>query len=432
MNIINPDVYDQAEWRLDTNNSEAEVVREWTGRDEDGSLRTFALVAGTTRAEAFVQDINDQPVTLKVDLGWEEDEGHFRLTGCRSATPADVYVPDEDSFHTHLQNPVPPGEEESVLDERDSFNALVDFGVVCENVLDDIPSEDIVAAGEANLYQAVTRQAAPNELQPGAIITDLEGYDLGEDGAVVLDLSDETAELIRRDTKEILTVDLDEYEFQAEEPVHGEGLPHSWYDPDALDSPELHNIRWLPTRWGPRDPNYPSTLTDVSWRPVPYWRRWQNRYHSTQENQPVSYKNMIYRRRYAATPLPDMDPVPHVEPRGQHVQTEYGLPRRMKLERWQEDKDHALDTDTLMRLASEFWSQYRKKRYTLMPEVGSRESLELRDWGLMFKERLELRRAEMELLYDFMIDTDLVPPNEKDLFVDLLDTFQVYFTNHLK
>lgn len=133
-------------------------------------------------------------------------------------------------------------------------------------------------------------------MKPGTIITDIEGLDLGPEGAVVVQLSGDEVELARLDTKEFLTVQLDELDYHAEEAPSGEGFTPSGYDESALDSPELHTIRNQPNWWGPRDPNNPSPLTDVSYRPEPIWRRQQHRHYSTQEDIRMTYSKRPQRR----------------------------------------------------------------------------------------------------------------------------------------
>lgn len=501
-------------------------------------------------------------------------------------------------------------------------------------------------------------------LPVGTLLTDVEGIDLGPEGAMVVEVKGDEAKLVDLSTDEVITVDLSEFDFVAEEEMEPEGITPSGYDEDALNSSELHEIRWLPTYWGPRDPNNPSSITDVSWRPEPYWRRFTNRYYNVDEEQRMTYKKRPMRRtakdyswvtqemfdralvgvvedqkrtllsvpgvwevaseelnnealdmggdfedavqellsdmsadeilalpgmyealseefnnyvledleggrrasartaevleqgnyvtleqlpngdlkmiatdelreefgdfnlaeggwdyysvmhsllediqansewswvepaaigamtdapiitdgmdwgndvdglfapypdaniwwypnymvrdfiedlvrdgetvfklepaeepRQAAArshrtaePLPSMDPVPHREQQPKQYHQDYGLPRRMRLERWEEPKDAELDTEALIALTIDFWQKYREKRITYMPNMGNRESMELKDWGLMYMGKAGLERDEMMLLYRFMVDTDIIPISEMHEFEDVLDTFMV-------
>ena len=244
-------------------------------------------------------------------------------------------------------------------------------------------------------------------LEEGTIITDLEGIDLGPDGAVVLEVNGDQVELVRLDTHEFLSVDTNEVDFAADEPDKGEGTNPYLYDPDAMDSPEIDNIRWLPTYWGPRDPNNPSSLTDVSWRPTQYWRRRQQIHGDTQM------------RNRQANLYPSMETVPHKEQLPQQYHQDYGLPRRMQVDRWEGEGK----LEDLIALATEFWQGYREKRHTNIPQRGDRQSMEVYQWGIVFMERLGLERKEMNELYQFMVDTDVIPKSEYDEFTDALDVF---------
>lgn len=269
-------------------------------------------------------------------------------------------------------------------------------------------------------------------LQPGTILNDVEGHDLGE-GAVVVRDDNGNVKAVRIDNLEILEIDLGDAAYDARQAPEKEEIGPWGYDPDALDSPALHTIRNLPTYWGPRDPNSPSNLTDVSWRPEPYWRRMVHRYYSKQGKQTMSYRKRPQLRRgqpRRADPLPTMDPAPQVQPPTRQVQLDYGLPARMRLHQWEGEDDQALDDDTLVELTLEFWKQYRDKR-TALTGHGSRDSLDLADWGLMFQRRMGLAEPEMRLLYRFMVGTALVPDGERRAYEDLLDTFQVTYFDQL-
>lgn len=132
------------------------------------------------------------------------------------------------------------------------------------------------------------------------------------------------------------------------------------------------------------------------------------------------------RRRRRAEPLPTMDPLPHEEDLPERLQTDYGLPRRMQLQNWEEQDDHAFDTETLIDLVVNFWKGYRLKRTEHLPEVGSHKSLDLVDWILIFEKRHDMDYDEMLLLLDFMVATDLIPEFERERFVDMLDAYAVH------
>ncbi len=262
-------------------------------------------------------------------------------------------------------------------------------------------------------------------MKPGTIITDVEGLDLGPEGAVVVQLDGDEVELARLDTKEFITVQLDALDdYHAEEAPEGTGFTQWGFDEDAMESPDLHTIRNLPDWWGPRDPNSPSSLTDVSYRPEPTWRRQQHRHYSTEDRGTQEDIRMTYRprrHRRTADPIPWMDPVPRSTVPQQQLQRDYGLPRRMELHRWEESKDDAFDTEVLVAHTVDFWKQYREQRYGIHYAAGSTRNLSLDAWGRRYMHRAGLQRSEMDLLYRFMVATTLIPTAEYHRFQDLLD-----------
>jgi len=266
-------------------------------------------------------------------------------------------------------------------------------------------------------------------MKPGTIVTDIEGYDLGDEGAVVIDATDGVVRLVRLDNEKTIEVDLNQLDFAAEQPVKPED-PGEWgYDEEAMDSPELHTIRWLPKWWGPRDPNAPSSLTDVMYRPEPYWNRQVHRHYSVdhQEKQ-MKRRNKRSRRhvRRTAEPVYWMEPTPHRQDDGTHVQRDWGLPRRMRVDLWEEQKDDLMDTEALVAHVVDFWQGYRTKQRSYMSELGDRRNTDVNEWGLMYMHRAGMERPEMDLLYRFMVATTLIPENTYRQFQDILDTYYVY------
>jgi hypothetical protein len=261
----------------------------------------------------------------------------------------------------------------------------------------------------------------------GHIITELEGYDLGPEGAVVLKTRGDTAELIRLDTKEVFTVDISKLDYNSEEPSAEPAIEGGWYDEDAMeDNPALHDIRTLPTYWGPRDTNMPSTLTDVTWRPENLQRRWQQRRYNFAPSlrDDDNYQGSIMKRRAL---YPALDPAPSVPQGNKNNQyhRDFRVPNRVNLQKWVED-DATLPVETLLELTAAFWQGYWEKRETYMPEHGNRKNLNMEDWGLMFQQRMDLSRKEMMCLYHFMVETDVIPASEAKQFEDLYDTFYVH------
>lgn len=132
--------------------------------------------------------------------------------------------------------------------------------------------------------------------QKGDVITDLEGYDFGDEGAVVVKVRGDDVDLVRVDNNETFTVSLDELEFSAEDHEPSPEIESSWYDKQTYEQgPKVEDIRTLPDYWLPRDPNMPSTMTDVTWRPENRYRRWQQRYYSVEERSIPNQRRILYR-----------------------------------------------------------------------------------------------------------------------------------------
>lgn len=410
--IVNVDDYLTTSWELIPEKSESDFFeRSPSGSGADPRSEPAGL-EGKTRAETRIKSIEGKPVVLAVDFHWIYDENGFDITDKTTPTK-NVFILDQDEIQMYQMG------EYDVLENRSFEEAVREKGgTVEDDVLGVYTDNDLMGAAE---YTASIHASTPS-LQPGHIVTDIEGLDLGKDGAAVVSVDGDKLKLVRLDTEELVTVDLGKADLHAHEPAEPEGIGNSQYDEDAIDSPELHNIRSLPTYWGPRDPNNPSTLTDVSWRPEPYWRRRQHRYYHFEEPDKMHTR----RPERRATPLPTMDPLPHQEELDQPIQTDYGLPRRMQLQKWEETDDHELDKQTLIDLVANFWKGYRQKRTEHLPEIGSHKSLDLVDWALIFQKRHDMDYDEMVLLLDFMATTELIPAAEKDRFIDMFDAYAVH------
>jgi len=126
------------------------------------------------------------------------------------------------------------------------------------------------------------------ELSPGMVITGMEGVDFNDGASVVLQTfpvegGEEGASVYlmlyspEPDLLQNFTLPEDA-RFMGHPGDEATGLmptvdnakefTPTVYDPSALDSSELHPIRILPDSFLPRNPNYPSSITDTVWRPT--------------------------------------------------------------------------------------------------------------------------------------------------------------------
>lgn len=424
MKQIDIDLFQQTPWRVQrTDVTEQEHEESLTPHlrpnDPRYDVRLYGLLEGTTQLTKTVPTIGGGDVTLTIEADWTEtpQQDDLELLGLRALPGEPVeYAAHEGPWDEFLQDPGLA---------RDEWQEIVHGSRYY---------------GFPGSYDEIVEPASPSRsaavgVPIGTIVMDVEGHDLGDEGAVVVEVEGDRADLLRLDTEELLKdVQLQPDQYHAEEPTEDTGIEPWGYDESALDhNPDQHSIRNLPLWWGPRDPNNPSSLTDVSWRPEPYHRRMLNRYYDLERKQTVTYKRAprFHRGdRRTAEPLHRMDPVPQpmgaTMPRDRRMQTDYGLPRRMRVHLWRPGPDDAFDTEALVAHTLDFWQQYRTKRYTYMSEVGDRKSMDLRDWALMYQADQGMERPEMDLLMRFMVATALVPRDEYHEWRDVLDTYQVH------
>lgn len=274
------------------------------------------------------------------------------------------------------------------------------------------------------------------QLQPGDVLTDLEGYDVGS-GAVVMSVQSDpqrhscAVELFLLDSQETLSVDLGDRAFSLAPEVVDEISQYS-YDVMRLDSPELErDIRTLPKQFGPQDPNGPSTLTDVTWRPTDYWNRYQNRYWYSQRrrNQPMreyTIEGQLYRET-----LDPAQPVqrPAASPRSAKALSPHWPMPRLHLERWADGDDK--ERDLLRDLAVDFYRGYAGYRTSFMSERGTRDNLTVADYGLIYRRHVGMSDAEMMRLFGFMESTGLIKHGQGALYRDLVNSYEVHRRNRI-
>jgi len=227
-------------------------------------------------------------------------------------------------------------------------------------------------------------------MKVGDRIKELGGIDFGS-GAVVESIDNDIIYL-KLDSGERIKVDMSDFGASVSD---DDIIPdNSFYDSDALHSPELHNIRSLPLWWGPRDPNMPSSITRVIWQPINYINRnWQRRWGMNK----TAYSNIRV------------------------------LPRRMRIDKWVEEKDHPLNTEDLIALTETLWEEYKDKQNTYLPERGKAGSLPLYLFAIAFMRRHNLSPEELLLLFEFMVATGLILYTEYQYVLDTIDGALAYY-----
>jgi len=253
-------------------------------------------------------------------------------------------------------------------------------------------------------------------LEPGTVVTGVEGVDLGEAGVVVkkMKLKGRDGEDAGQvyvvlynpdsDTLRQLTVPEDS-KFMGHDGVGATDMMPTVYDPQALDSPELHPIRILPNTYLPQNPNYPSSITDTVWRPtirqtpIRYYKvreagGFQRRpdYKDPQEWPPTSTVNY---------PTPDT-----VNPPGKQRTRKRGKDAY-------DPHDQTPDMDEKVNqkmedLAMKFWGDYQRYREQKIPGKGSTLDIHIEDFADVFQGRTEMSDDDMLNLFNYLVQIGMM------------------------
>jgi hypothetical protein len=265
-------------------------------------------------------------------------------------------------------------------------------------------------------------RCAAQNLNPGAVIRDLEGLDLGGEDAVVMktepmgDMVQVTLYLPTHDTIKVVKVPSGAKTVAREPDV---GVVPTVYDPERLNSPELHNIRTLPDSYLRPDPNYPSSLRDI-WRPtmrvtpVRFYNYREAGFPFKPENDPAEERHWPP-QDYTNYPTPDTvrhEPTDQPEPI-------FGI----QLYSWDPERRHPgheecfelaiNDNKKLQKLAEEFWKAYQaSQQYDvhLRPDVH--------DFADGFAAQNEMDEHEIADLIAYMAAKGIFQKTTVDQFLD--------------
>jgi hypothetical protein len=276
----------------------------------------------------------------------------------------------------------------------------------------------------ASLVEGV--RCAAQGLNPGAVIRDLEGVDLAGEDAVVMktepmgDSVQVTLYLPEHDTIKIVKVPSSSKTVSREPDV---GVVPTVYDPERLNSPELHNIRTLPDSYLRPDPNYPSSLRDI-WRPtmrvtpVRFYNYRDAGFPFKPENDPDEERHWPP-QDYTNYPTPDTvrhEPTDQSPPIFGIQLYEYDPERRHP------DHEHCIelainDDKKLKELSEQFWKQYQAAQphdVHLRPDVH--------DFAMGFAEQESMDEDEIVDLVAYMAAKGILQRSTVDQFLDHLWT----------
>jgi len=263
------------------------------------------------------------------------------------------------------------------------------------------------------------------DLQPGTVLTGMEGVDLDEAGVVLKKLTmkgpdgEEAGQVYvllynpDSDTMRQLTVPGDS-KFMGHDGPGATGVMPTVYDPQALDSSELHPIRLLPNTYLPQNPNYPSSITDTVWRPT--IRQTPIRYYETeeafQEPQKKEAGGFLRRPDYhdpqewpptstVNYPTPDTVNPPEKQrtrKRGKDAYDPYDQTP---------DMDETVDKK-MEELAMKFWGDYQHYREQKIPGKGNTLDIDIEDFADVFQGRSELSDDEMAQLFNYFVQIGMM------------------------
>ncbi len=265
-------------------------------------------------------------------------------------------------------------------------------------------------------------------IHPGVVVTGIEGSDLqdgaavvlqdmkvegpeGEDNRVFLVLYSPDKDLMKR-----LTIPEDA-KFMGHDGEDATGYTPTVYDPMRLDSTELHPIRILPNSYLPKNPNYPSSITDTVWRPTV--RQTPVRFYQTKEaggfeRAPDDNANRWPPTPHVNFPTPDtVNPPEDSKPqkRGQQAFDPADQPLDIP----------PMDDEKMEALAMEFWAAYQKKREEKLPGHGSTLDLDILDFADIFQARKEMKDEQMLHLFNYMVQIGMFQPSMVEIYVNHQD-----------
>lgn len=245
-------------------------------------------------------------------------------------------------------------------------------------------------------------------LQPGLVVQELEGVDLGDQPAVVLDVvyEDDTAvvDLYLVDSKQTKTVRLpSDSAFNAYEYGLPTGVQEKPYDEMRIHE-DIEPIHRPPDSYFPyMDPNHPSSITDTLWRPTlrrsPVYRYYEMRKDKKAE--------MVQEPRGYNIPKPDVF-VPKIDDEGKPL-----VPLYPDLIGYDIDPYEA---SALAEMAQAFYESYQHIRTNIAPQhvVPLHSNMEVAEYSIIFASENGLSNREMAVLWEYMCAIGMFPHSEHD------------------
>lgn len=256
-----------------------------------------------------------------------------------------------------------------------------------------------------------------SQLGPGTVLTGLEDADLGEAGVVLRamklkgkdgeDLGQVYVLLYNPDSDTLRQLTLPGgSKFMGHDGGEALGVQPTVYDPDALNSPEIHPIRLLPNTYLPKNPNYPSSITDTVWRPT--IRQTPIRYYQTRKEAGGFVRRPDYHdpQKWPPTstvnyPTPDTVNPPdrqRTRKRGKEAYDPYEQTPNM---------DEKLNQD-MEELAMRFWADYQHYREQKIPGKGNALDIDILDFADVFQGRSDMSNEDMLNLFNYFVQIGMM------------------------
>lgn len=396
-------------------------------------------------------EIEPPAVTVKLDDPEEGDPDRIVVCMCKLGLEDDEHEAIIKKEFSRLWPPLTEDvpEDTHMLVNVHKEGALVEF----QGIVNQIISAQIEGANCEKLHRdAFRRYADLSEffvdpvtdddagLSPGMVLNNLEGLDLEDGKAIVLKMneiedeeggSETQAVIYLTGPEKVKVVRLpQEVQFDGHDGGEAVGITPTVYDPLRVDSPELHQIRILPDSFLPKNPNYPSSLTNTIWRPTV--RQTPIRFYSVDDT--MSKKDKQTREAGGFEHKPEQPPLGgHYWPPKDYTNyptPDTVLPPEQMPEIWRgpllymrpEEQESIPPMDPVMEQAAlMFWNDYQDWRNTYIPGKRSREDETVENFMDIWRHNVGLDENEMLEFLGYMTHiVGMFPRSVYDTYADHL------------
>lgn len=256
-----------------------------------------------------------------------------------------------------------------------------------------------------------------SQIGPGTVLTGLEGADVGEAGVVLKtmrlkgrdgeDLGQVYVLLYNPDSDALRQLTLPgDSKFMGHDGGEATGVEPTVYDPASLNSPEVHPIRLLPNSYLPKNPNYPSSITDTVWRPT--IRQTPMRYYQTKKEAGGFERRPDYHdpQEWPPTSTVNYPTSDTVNPPDKQRTRKRGKDAYDPAEQTP-DMDEKVNQE-MEDLAMKFWGDYQHYREQKIPGKGNTLDIDIVDFADVFQGRSGFDDDEMLNLFNYFVQIGMM------------------------